>query len=119
MSTVEFSSKLLKSNVAPLGSAVNVSDRIRLAARRLGWSYTRTKDIWYADDRASIDGDELVTIENYTGVYYGREEVRSVEQLISSATALLERQDSDYHGPTIAAMRAFFRALAGSGARGE
>ena len=49
MSSVEFSSTALKRYVAPKGAGQNVKDRIRVAARKLGWSFSRTKDVWYAD----------------------------------------------------------------------
>jgi hypothetical protein len=119
MSTVEFASSVLRSQIAPAGSAESVKGRIRLAARRLGWSHTRTKDVWYGDPRLSIRAEEMRAIEEHSGVKYGREEIRTVEQLIASADALLGRADADFHGPSIAAMRAFFRALAGSGIEGR
>lgn len=34
-----------------------VKERVRTAARKLGWPYSRTKDIWYGDARR-IDGFE-------------------------------------------------------------
>lgn len=111
MSTVDFASDVLRSRVAPIGSAQSVSERIRIAARRLGWTHTRTKDVWYADPRVSISAEEMRDIEDKAGVKYGRAEVRSIEDLIAKADALLEGQDADFHRPFVAALRAFVGAL--------
>jgi hypothetical protein len=119
MSTGAFAASTLKSHIAPISSGVNVQDRIRTAARRLGWSYTRTKDVWYADPRISIDGEELRTIEEISGVTYGRAEARSLEQLIAKADALLDGNDADFYRPFRDAVRSFFRNVAGSGIKGE
>jgi hypothetical protein len=119
MSIGAFTAETLRTRVAPPGSGVSVKDRIRIAARRLGWSYTRTKDVWYADPRISISGDELRDIEEISGVIYGRAEARSLEQLIAKADALLESGDTDFYRPFRDAVRSFFRNVAGSRASGE
>jgi hypothetical protein len=111
MSTLVFAQNTLKNDIAPLGSAENVKARIRLAARRLGWSFTRTKDVWYADPRVSIAGEELRAIEQVSGVTYGRSEARSVDDLIARAEALLDGNDADFHRPFVAALRAFVGAI--------
>lgn len=111
MSSVDFASYALRHYVAPAESGDNIKDRIRVAARRLGWNFTRAKDVWYADPRISISVDEMRAIEELTGVSYGREEMRSVEDLISKADALLDGPDADFHRPFVAAFRAFVRAL--------
>lgn len=114
MSSVEFVQGALRTRVAPPGTGVNVSARIRHAARQLGWSYTRTKDAWYADPRISIKADEVRKIEETTGVRYGREELQSVESLIANADALLGSSSEDIAGPYALAFRAVIRALAGT-----
>jgi hypothetical protein len=111
MSSVAFASKTLRTHVAPLGSAENVQQRIKLAARRLGWSFTRTKDVWYADPRVSLDVEEMRVIEETADVKYGRAEVRSIDELIAKADALLEGQDPDFYRPMVDAFRAFVRSL--------
>lgn len=115
MSSVEFVQDTLRNRVAPPGVGVNVSDRIRTAARRLGWSYSRTRDAWYADPRISINADEMRAIEEHAGVRYGRREVKEIDAYIARASALLEGPDPDFHRPFIAALRAFFGAVAGPG----
>jgi hypothetical protein len=114
MSSIGFASNALKQYVAPPGSGVNVSDRIRRASRKLGWSYTRTRDVWYGDPRVSVSVDEMRAIEEKTGVTYGRAEVRSIEQLIAQADALLEGPNEDFYRPAVIAFRAFIGALAGT-----
>lgn len=111
MSSVEFSSIALKRYVAPKGSGQNVKDRIRVAARKLGWSFSRTKDVWYADPRVSISAEELRVIEETAGVKYGRAQVRSIDELIAKADALLDGPNADYHRPFVDAFRAFIGAL--------
>jgi len=108
MSSVEFVQYALRSHVAPpsIGSA---KTRLRHATRRLGWTPNRTKDAWYADPRISINADEIRQIEALTGLRYGREELRSVEDLISQADALLMGTDEDFHRPFLTALRAVAR----------
>lgn len=115
MSSVEFVQDVLRNRVAPPGSGVNVSDRIRQASRRLGWSYNRTKDAWYADPRISIKADEIRKLEETAGVRYGREEAISVEELIRRADDLLDGARPNIPGPYAVAFRALLRALAGTG----
>lgn len=88
MSTAEFCQYALRDRIAP-PSHGSVKARITSAARKLGWSISRTKDVWYADPRVSISAEELHEIEKKTGVYYGREEARELDRDIEHATALL------------------------------
>lgn len=109
MSVVEFSQFALRTRIAPpeYGS---VKSRIRKAAARLGWSFTRTKDVWYADDRVSISGEQLIAIEEASGLRYAKQELIDAETLISRADALLDGADADFYRPFVAALRAFVGA---------
>lgn len=111
MSSVEFVQHALHRHVAPPGVGVNVSDRIRIAARRLGWGYSRTRCAWYADPRISINADELRAIEETTGVRYARQEVATINELISRADALLDGPEADFYRPFVDAVRAMARAF--------
>ncbi len=111
MSSVDFASTALQRYVAPRASGRNIKDRIRIASRKLGWSFSRTKDVWYADPRVSISVDEMREIEETAGVKYGRAEVRTIDDLIAKADALLDGQDADFHRPFVDAFRAFVGAL--------
>ena len=89
MLSVAFASKTLQTRIAPAGCAPSVKARIRYAARKLGWSVSRTKDVWYADPRVSIDVDEMRVIEETADVKYGRAEVRSIDELIGLCRGFL------------------------------
>lgn len=110
MSSVDFAQHALRDYVAPPGIGP-VKARIRHAARRLGWTHNRTRDVWYADPRISIHCDEMRAIEEASGIRYGKQEIREIDAYIARADALLAGQDPDFHRPFIAAMRAFFGAL--------
>lgn len=111
MSTLVFASTTMKNVLAPRAEGHNIQDRIRVAARKLGWSYSRAKDVWYADPRVSIDGEELLRVEETSGVTYGRAELRSINDIIRRAEALLANQDEDFHRPVLDAFRALLSAL--------
>ena len=117
MSSVEFVQSALHERVAPreLGGS---KERIRHAARRLGWTYSRTKDAWYADPRISVRADEVRDIEEMTGLHYGRKELREIDAYIARADALLDGPEADFYRPFVDAFRAFHRALAGPGTEG-
>jgi len=117
MSEVAWAQDALRSHIAPPGSAQNVETRIRLAARRLGWKFSRAATLWYGDERASIKPHELRRIGEVTGLEYGRRELRSVEDIISNADALLMGSDEDFHGAFVAALRAVARAAHRAGTR--
>jgi len=76
VSTVEsFCQEALKERIAPrtMGS---VKERITFAARKLGGTYSRAKDAWYADPRISISGEELMMIEQRLGSHMQDEKQR-------------------------------------------
>jgi hypothetical protein len=108
MSSVEFVQYALRDHVAP-PSIGSVKARWLHAARSLKWSVSRVKDAWYADPRISISADEIRKIEEKTGLRYGREELRSIEELIGRADAILAHTDEDFHRPFLAALRAVAR----------
>ncbi|MBX5143341.1 hypothetical protein HJB79_32095 [Rhizobium lentis] len=107
MSTVEFCQRALRAEIAP-PSIGSVQARIRSAARDLGWSYTRTKDAWYADPRISIKPEELFRIEAVSGLSYAREEMRKNDEAIERATALLGGEDPRLLRTLVAAVREAF-----------
>ena len=117
MSCVEFTQHALRNRIAPpaIGS---VKARIRHAARRLGWTASRTKDAWYADPRISIGADEPRGIEEASGLHYGREELKDLDTLISRADALLEGPHADFYRPFVDAFRQALRVVARTGTEG-
>lgn len=104
MGTTAFCQRALREEIAPANYG-NVSARIRKAARVLGWSYTRTKDAWYADPRISISPTELFRIEAVSGLVYAREELRLNGNAIERANALLGGEDTRLFRTFVAAFR--------------
>lgn len=111
MTELAFASEAMRTRIAPVGSAQYVETRIRLSANVLKWSFSRARDVWYADPRVSLKPRELRDIETVAGVVYGRAEVRTTEQLIANADALLMGNDPDFVGAFVAAFRTFTGAL--------
>lgn len=117
MSSVEFAQFALRNHVAP-PTVGSVKARLRHASRQLGWSANRVKDAWYADPRISIGADEIRTIEETTGLRYGREELRSINELINRADALLDGPEADFFRPFVDAVRAMARLAHRTGTEG-
>jgi hypothetical protein len=104
MSTVEFCQRALREEIAPPSIGAKL-ERIRHASRQLGWSYSRTKDAWYADPRISIKPEELFRVEAVSGLTYSaRQEMRTNEQAIERATALLGGNDTHLLRTVVAAV---------------
>lgn len=103
MTVAVFCQGALRDEIAPpsLGS---VKKRIGKAASKLGWSYTRTRDVWYADPKISIRGEELSRVEVVSGLEYARQEVRKNDDAIARAEALLGSQNPHIIGEIVAAL---------------
>ncbi len=119
MTELAFASEAMRTRIAPPGIAQQVKARIRHAARLLGWKFSRTRDVWYADDRVSLKPRELRRVEEVSGLRYGQEELADVDRLIGRAEALLMGSDPDHYRPFVAAFRAFFGALDRSRVAGD
>ena len=119
MSEVTWASEMLQDRIAPVGSAKLVETRIRNAARRLRWAFSRTRDVWYGDQRVSLKPREIRQIEEIAGVRYGRQEVRNVDALIAKADALLMGSDPDFMRAFVAALRSVAGADNRPGTRGD
>ena len=115
MSEVAFAAHAMQHRIAPPNSDQLVEQRIKKAARSLGWSFSRARDVWYADPRVSIKPRELREVEQASGLTYGRRELAEVDALISRAEAFMEGQDPDFASAAVAAFRAFLGALARPG----
>lgn len=109
MTTAEYAQYAMQSRLAPrrLGS---IKTRLwhaqRLLAQR-NWTKNRVRDLWYKDPRASAPKWEEVTdLEELTGLEYARQEVRTNDQIIAYADALLMGGDPDFVGAFVAALRA-------------
>ena len=111
MSELTWASNALQDHIAPTGAAQYVETRIRLAAQKLGWKFSRARTIWYADERASIKPRELREIEKATGLKYGQQELRSIDALIGQANSLLDGPEADFYRPFVVAIRAMAGAF--------
>lgn len=119
MSTVELASEIIKSRIAPVGICQSVAERIRHASRKLGWSYSRTRDVWYANAR-TVHYHEMKRAEEVAGLANGKQELKEIDTLIERAENLLSTNDPHLRRAVFAGMRAFARAMvsAGTGGRG-
>lgn len=120
-SSAEFAQNALQNHIAPR-SMGPIKQRLRharyvLAKRK--WTANRVRDLWYRDERASDPkADEILDIEELTGLKYARQELKQVDDLILRADArLLGSNDPDFDSAFVAAIRAFFSASRGSGTR--
>lgn len=115
MSSTAFAQMALQDRIAPrsLGS---VKHRITVAARELNrvarkgryWKVSRVKDAWYADERISLDADEIRDIERVSGLTYAQQEVRTNDELIAKIDAFMVGHDADFYGAFRTALRSFF-----------
>jgi hypothetical protein len=118
MSELVFASEMMRTRIAPPGSAASKGERVRAAARALRWKFSRARDVWYADERVSIHPSELRKIEELAGVRYGQQEVDEIGALIARADALLVGEGPDFRSTFVDALRAMVGALARSGTGG-
>ena len=114
MTTAEFAQFAMRERIAPraIGS---VQQRLERATRELvkrNWSRNRVRDLWYKDPRASAPKwEEVADLEELTGLEYARQEVRTNDQIIAYADALLMGGDPDFVGAFVAALRTFASAM--------
>lgn len=117
MTELSFVSKMMRERIAPPGAAASKTERIRLAAQKLKWKYSRAFSAWYADPRVSIKPAELREVEVKAGVKFGEkqpDELEEVDALIRKAGSLLDSKNPRVHRAFIAATRAFFGSLRGT-----
>lgn len=122
MSAAEFAQFALHERVAPrsIGSVKVRLPRAQSVLSRKGWTPNRVRDLWYADPRASAPKwEEINDLEQLTGLTYARQEVRTNDQLIAQADALLLGTDPDFAGAFATALRAFVGALSSTRVEGR
>lgn len=118
MSELVFASRMMQTRIAPAGSAGSKGERLRNAALALRWKYSRARHVWYADESVSIKPRELRQIEELCGVKYGQQELRTNDDLIAQASALLVGHEADFYSAFFAALRSLARPNPGSGTEG-
>lgn len=110
MSGVHQASEIIQTKIAPVGLCQSVAERIRHAARKLGWSYSRTKEIWYRNAR-SIQYEEMLKAKEVAGLTDAKIELTKVDELIANADRLIDRKDPAVRRAIRAGFRAFLGAL--------
>ena len=118
MSELVFASEMMRTRIAPAGSAASKGERLRNAALALRWKYSRARNVWYADARVSIKPRELRQIEEMTGVKYGQQEINEVDHLIARADELLGSQGEGFRSALVAALRQAISAVDRPGIEG-
>lgn len=92
----------------------SIQEWITATARKLGWTYTRTKDVWYADARR-IDGHEKEQLkaikakrdaDTASEKRIARNEYAELCDRISRLETALAIADEDHGRPLIDALRA-------------
>jgi hypothetical protein len=116
---LQFSRRVMRSVIAPPGTADSKGERLRLAVQKLRWTYSRTRDVWYGDSRVSLKPHELRRIEEVSGVKYGKQEVNEIDQLIARADALLAGSGTDIHRSLRDFLRETLRIVARAGTEGR
>lgn len=127
MSSIAWAQHALHNHISPPhGGYRSVKDRLRHATRvltRKNWTPNRVRDCWYADPRVRLDADEIKDLEAITGLRYGQQELRDIDELIARADALLDGQEADFYRPFVDAFRQMarlaYRAGTQSRDRGE
>jgi hypothetical protein len=115
MSTTEFTQTALREYIAPqMFDGELAKSRIDRAARKLGWSNSRTLSAWNGCPKMRVWGDELAQIEQITGLSYAKQEHKEITQLIANADRLLDSTDPDFHSAFTNAFREFVRSVARS-----
>jgi hypothetical protein len=110
MTGVHQASEILQKRIAPVGLCQSVAERIRHASRKLGWSYSRTKEIWYANSR-TIRYEEMLKAKEVAGLADGKQELAEVDLLIANADRLLDRKNPAFKRAFRAGIRAFLSTL--------
>ena len=118
MGSVAFAQMALRDRVAPPGIG-SVKQRINVATRKMGWKISRTKDVWYADPRISINADEMRDLERVSGLVYARQEMRTNDELIAKIDAFMVGHDADFYSAFRTAVRSFLGLPDRSGTAGD
>lgn len=122
MQTAEFAQFAMQERIAPraLGLVKVRLPHAQSILSRRGWTANRVRDLWYRDPRAADPSwEEINDLEQITGLEYARQELRTNDQLIAQADALLLGTDPDFIGAFVAALRAFAGAVDRPGTGGR
>jgi hypothetical protein len=99
MSSVSEAQTLVQRVAAPREATDSVKAAIVRAARRLGWKFTRTREIWYGHARR-IDAAEMDALREAAG----RMEARLLISNLLVMRERLSKTDADFNQPQIVAL---------------
>lgn len=114
MSDAAQASELVR-DVVPVNGGATIRARILATARRLGWNYSRTRDVWYEQARR-IDAHEMDQLRAALKKKEAQEANDDIQQLrarLARLETVLAVADADFHGPHIEAVRGQMRGLGG------
>lgn len=113
MSALAEASALVRDVAEPRPVGDSVKAAIVRAARRLGFTFTRTKDIWYGDARR-IDSGEMDALRRAKAERRqseARGEARAAVGRLLALREMLARRDPHFHREDIAALERALRAM--------
>lgn len=106
MSSVAEASTLLRRVAGPRGSGDNIKRLIERAARRVGFGYSRARDIWYQDARR-IDSEEMDRLRDKAA----RFEAQETRDSLVAMRNRLAATDPEFHRQTIDALDSALRSM--------
>lgn len=106
MSSVSEASSLVRRVAEPRDVGDSVKAAIVRAARRLGFPFSRTKDLWYGDARR-IDAAEMDRLRDLAA----KREAALLRDKILAARNLLAAGDAEFHRPQIDALEFALRRM--------
>ncbi len=106
MSDVALASTLIRESVH-VDAGATIARRVMLTARKLGWSYTRTNDIWRRQARRidAFEMDQLRAAKIANQIQEARRAYAELTDLIASMEASLDHIDPDFYRPDVADLR--------------
>lgn len=106
MSSVAEASTLLKRLVADEPTGTKIKGLIDAAAKKVGWKFSRTKDVWYEDARR-IDAHEMDRLRDVIA----KREADALKKQLAGLRSKLAATDPKLHRPTIDALERALRRM--------
>ena len=113
MSDVSQASSLVR-EVIPASGGATILERINRTSRKLGWPFSRTRDVWYEQARRidATEMDQLRAATEARRIAEASNEYKDLRARIARIEAALMAQDEAFHRPTIDALE---QSLGGPG----
>jgi hypothetical protein len=103
--------RIMRIAAGPRLAGESVKEVVRRASRNLGWTFSRSRDLWYGTARRVEVGemDKLRAVEREQNIRSLRADCRKHLEQIAALRARLDSRDRDFHAADIAALD-FLRA---------